>query len=103
LSSRRDLLLHLPLQVLTVMLSAAKDPEEFNSPQPYEPFKPTSSRLCGLQHNRRAAAITFTAAASASSVTEPAKSAQGFLYQRRFKEKFPSPADFWPEVKGRIM
>jgi hypothetical protein len=32
--ARRNVLLHLPLQVLAVILSAAKDPEEFNSPQP---------------------------------------------------------------------
>jgi hypothetical protein len=103
LSSRRDLLLHLPLQVLFVILSAAKDPEEFNSPQPYEPFKPHLFPPLWVAAQPPSRSHYFTAAASASSVTEPAKSAQGFLYPRRFKEKFPSPGDFWPEVKGRIM
>jgi hypothetical protein len=36
----------LPLQVFAVILSAAKDPEEANSPQPLEPFSPSLFRRC---------------------------------------------------------
>jgi hypothetical protein len=53
----------LPLQVFAVILSAAKDPEEANSPQPLEPFSPSlfrrcrcvalANRLCLLSQKRR--------------------------------------------------
>jgi len=34
------------LQVPAVILNAVKDPEEFHSPQPPEPFNPHRSNLC---------------------------------------------------------
>jgi hypothetical protein len=37
--------LFLPLPVLAVILSAAKDPEELNEPKPFVPFNPYLSAL----------------------------------------------------------
>jgi hypothetical protein len=68
--------LHLPLSLLVsaVILSAAKDPEEFHSPRPVEPFNPSLIVAVAFFINQRIVISTEAAHAFVSSGVEKSAS-----------------------------